>query len=112
MSGQIVSYRDAGTKGPKVGLFRRDRDVWHCGNRILKAFANCLDPDETPQNVASHQDQNYELLQSVQANQQSAQANQESAQANQESAQANQESAQANQESAQANQESAQANQE
>ncbi|KAH3897037.1 hypothetical protein DPMN_021221 [Dreissena polymorpha] len=24
-----------------------------CGNRILKAFANSLDPDETPQNVAS-----------------------------------------------------------
>ncbi|KAH3879797.1 hypothetical protein DPMN_003703, partial [Dreissena polymorpha] len=31
------------------------------GNRILKAFANSLDPDETPQNVASHQDPNYEL---------------------------------------------------
>ncbi|KAH3834677.1 hypothetical protein DPMN_108010, partial [Dreissena polymorpha] len=29
-----------------------------CGNRILKAFANSLDPDETPQNVASHQDPN------------------------------------------------------
>ena len=27
-------------------------------NRILKAFANSLDPDETPQNVASHQDPN------------------------------------------------------
>ncbi|KAH3787498.1 hypothetical protein DPMN_165622 [Dreissena polymorpha] len=26
--------------------------------RILKAFANSLDPDETPQNVASHQDPN------------------------------------------------------
>ncbi|KAH3822584.1 hypothetical protein DPMN_124368 [Dreissena polymorpha] len=25
----------------------------------LKAFANGLDPDETPQNVASHQDPNY-----------------------------------------------------
>ncbi|KAH3747276.1 hypothetical protein DPMN_181700, partial [Dreissena polymorpha] len=24
-----------------------------CGNQILKAFANSLDPDETPQNVAS-----------------------------------------------------------
>ncbi|KAH3863607.1 hypothetical protein DPMN_026595, partial [Dreissena polymorpha] len=23
-----------------------------CGDRILKAFANSLDPDETPQNVA------------------------------------------------------------
>ncbi|KAH3864182.1 hypothetical protein DPMN_027198 [Dreissena polymorpha] len=23
-----------------------------CGNRILKAFANSVDPDETPQNVA------------------------------------------------------------
>ncbi|KAH3893704.1 hypothetical protein DPMN_017854 [Dreissena polymorpha] len=29
-----------------------------CGNRILKAFANSLDPDETPQNMASHQDPN------------------------------------------------------
>ncbi|KAH3753994.1 hypothetical protein DPMN_188651 [Dreissena polymorpha] len=29
-----------------------------CGNRILKAFANSFDPDETPQNVASHQDPN------------------------------------------------------
>ncbi|KAH3691563.1 hypothetical protein DPMN_190806, partial [Dreissena polymorpha] len=24
----------------------------YCGNRILKAFENSLDPDETPQNVA------------------------------------------------------------
>ncbi|KAH3709240.1 hypothetical protein DPMN_068702 [Dreissena polymorpha] len=31
-----------------------------CWNRILKAFANSLDPDETPQNVASHQDPNCE----------------------------------------------------
>ncbi|KAH3712285.1 hypothetical protein DPMN_071979 [Dreissena polymorpha] len=31
----------------------------NCWNRILKAFANSLDPDETPQNVASHQDPNY-----------------------------------------------------
>ncbi|KAH3755133.1 hypothetical protein DPMN_189820, partial [Dreissena polymorpha] len=31
----------------------------YCGNRILKAFENSLDPDETPQNVASHQDPNY-----------------------------------------------------
>ncbi|KAH3769570.1 hypothetical protein DPMN_170843 [Dreissena polymorpha] len=30
-----------------------------CGNRILKAFANSLDPDETPQNVVSHQDPNF-----------------------------------------------------
>ncbi|KAH3720425.1 hypothetical protein DPMN_063324 [Dreissena polymorpha] len=29
-----------------------------CWNQILKAFANSLDPDETPQNVASHQDPN------------------------------------------------------
>ncbi|KAH3772348.1 hypothetical protein DPMN_173685 [Dreissena polymorpha] len=29
-----------------------------CWNQILKAFANNLDPDETPQNVASHQDPN------------------------------------------------------
>ncbi|KAH3753807.1 hypothetical protein DPMN_188457, partial [Dreissena polymorpha] len=29
-----------------------------CWNRILKAFANSLDPDETPQKVASHQDPN------------------------------------------------------
>ncbi|KAH3811777.1 hypothetical protein DPMN_140193 [Dreissena polymorpha] len=28
-------------------------------NGILKAFANILDADETPQNVASHQDPNY-----------------------------------------------------
>ena len=27
-------------------------------NQILKAFANSLDPDETPQNMASHQDPN------------------------------------------------------
>ncbi|KAH3781389.1 hypothetical protein DPMN_159216 [Dreissena polymorpha] len=32
---------------------------YQCGNRILKAFENSLDPDETPQNVASHQDPNY-----------------------------------------------------
>ncbi|KAH3856070.1 hypothetical protein DPMN_098650 [Dreissena polymorpha] len=41
---------------------RRARDqcvrVQRCWNRILKAFANTLDPDETPQNVASHQDPN------------------------------------------------------
>ncbi|KAH3808611.1 hypothetical protein DPMN_136968 [Dreissena polymorpha] len=29
-----------------------------CWNRILKAFANSFDPDETPQNVVSHQDPN------------------------------------------------------
>ncbi|KAH3850951.1 hypothetical protein DPMN_093427 [Dreissena polymorpha] len=33
----------------------RDKVCW---NRILKAFANSVDPDETPQNVASHQDPN------------------------------------------------------
>ncbi|KAH3808908.1 hypothetical protein DPMN_137268, partial [Dreissena polymorpha] len=33
-------------------------NVCQCWNRILKAFANMLDPDETPQNVASHQDPN------------------------------------------------------
>ncbi|KAH3701795.1 hypothetical protein DPMN_076791, partial [Dreissena polymorpha] len=33
-----------------------------CGNRILKAFANSLDPDETPQNVASHLDPNLDDL--------------------------------------------------
>ncbi|KAH3771279.1 hypothetical protein DPMN_172592 [Dreissena polymorpha] len=33
-----------------------------CWNRILKAFANSLDPDETPQNVASHLDPNLLLL--------------------------------------------------
>ncbi|KAH3847841.1 hypothetical protein DPMN_090173, partial [Dreissena polymorpha] len=33
-----------------------------CGNRILKASANSLDPDETPQNVASHQDPNFYIL--------------------------------------------------
>ncbi|KAH3820037.1 hypothetical protein DPMN_121781 [Dreissena polymorpha] len=31
-----------------------------CWNRTLKAFANSLDPDETPQNVASQQDPYYE----------------------------------------------------
>ncbi|KAH3862477.1 hypothetical protein DPMN_025444 [Dreissena polymorpha] len=31
---------------------------FQCWNRIVKAFANSLDPDETPQNVASHQDPN------------------------------------------------------
>ncbi|KAH3894463.1 hypothetical protein DPMN_018620 [Dreissena polymorpha] len=36
MSGQIISYRDAGTKGPKAGLSRRDRDVWHIN--ILTKF--------------------------------------------------------------------------
>ncbi|KAH3696474.1 hypothetical protein DPMN_083939 [Dreissena polymorpha] len=30
----------------------------NCGNRILKAFANSLDPDETPRSVASHLDPN------------------------------------------------------
>ncbi|KAH3838431.1 hypothetical protein DPMN_111840, partial [Dreissena polymorpha] len=30
-----------------------------CANRILKAFANSLDPDETPQNVASENDKGY-----------------------------------------------------
>ncbi|KAH3777178.1 hypothetical protein DPMN_178614 [Dreissena polymorpha] len=33
-------------------------ELFQCWNRILKAFANSLDPDETPQNVASHQDPN------------------------------------------------------
>ncbi|KAH3877618.1 hypothetical protein DPMN_001493 [Dreissena polymorpha] len=32
--------------------------LYQCWNRILKAFANSLDPDETPQNPASHQDPN------------------------------------------------------
>ncbi|KAH3791858.1 hypothetical protein DPMN_145349, partial [Dreissena polymorpha] len=36
----------------------RNLGLMHCGNRILKALANSLDPDETPQNVASHQDPN------------------------------------------------------
>ncbi|KAH3749361.1 hypothetical protein DPMN_183858, partial [Dreissena polymorpha] len=31
---------------------------YQCWNRILKAFANSLDPDEKPKNVASHQDPN------------------------------------------------------
>ncbi|KAH3791698.1 hypothetical protein DPMN_145187 [Dreissena polymorpha] len=34
----------------------------HCGNRVVKAFANSLDPDETPQNVASHLDPNCKPL--------------------------------------------------
>ncbi|KAH3869006.1 hypothetical protein DPMN_032162, partial [Dreissena polymorpha] len=33
-------------------------DNYACWNQILKAFANGFDPDETPQNVASHQDPN------------------------------------------------------
>ncbi|KAH3738536.1 hypothetical protein DPMN_045173, partial [Dreissena polymorpha] len=37
---------------------RTDTDTLKCWNRIVKAFANSLDPDETPQNVASHQDPN------------------------------------------------------
>ncbi|KAH3881591.1 hypothetical protein DPMN_005517 [Dreissena polymorpha] len=37
----------------------RLKKCFACWNRILKAFANNLDPDETPQNVASHQDPNY-----------------------------------------------------
>ncbi|KAH3805167.1 hypothetical protein DPMN_133463 [Dreissena polymorpha] len=32
-----------------------------CWNQILKVFANTLDPDETPQIVASHQDPNSHL---------------------------------------------------
>ncbi|KAH3770228.1 hypothetical protein DPMN_171512 [Dreissena polymorpha] len=48
--GTNESDTDLGTERP-----RRSR----CGNRILKAFANSLDPDETPQNVASHQDPNF-----------------------------------------------------
>ncbi|KAH3746463.1 hypothetical protein DPMN_180871 [Dreissena polymorpha] len=36
--------------------------VGQCGNRVVKAFANSLDPDETPQNVASHLDPNYRFL--------------------------------------------------
>ncbi|KAH3883569.1 hypothetical protein DPMN_007529, partial [Dreissena polymorpha] len=35
-----------------------DKPLEQCGNRILKAFANSLDPDETPQNVVSHLDPN------------------------------------------------------
>ncbi|KAH3842874.1 hypothetical protein DPMN_116378 [Dreissena polymorpha] len=34
------------------------RGNFKCGNRILKAFANSLDPDETSQNMASHRDPN------------------------------------------------------
>ncbi|KAH3702589.1 hypothetical protein DPMN_077613 [Dreissena polymorpha] len=29
-----------------------------CWNRIVKAFANSLDPDVTPKNMASHQNPN------------------------------------------------------
>ncbi|KAH3873448.1 hypothetical protein DPMN_036683 [Dreissena polymorpha] len=32
--------------------------IAQCWNRILKAFANSWDPDETPQNMVSHQDPN------------------------------------------------------
>ncbi|KAH3873283.1 hypothetical protein DPMN_036515 [Dreissena polymorpha] len=35
---------------------------FQCWNRIFKAFANSLDPDETPQNMASHQDPNCLLV--------------------------------------------------
>ncbi|KAH3897675.1 hypothetical protein DPMN_021868 [Dreissena polymorpha] len=35
MSGQIVSYRDAGTKGPKAGLSRRDRDAIPCTSQNI-----------------------------------------------------------------------------
>ncbi|KAH3706225.1 hypothetical protein DPMN_065610 [Dreissena polymorpha] len=37
------------------GGFMERRQCW---NRIMKAFANSLEPDETPQSVASHQDPN------------------------------------------------------
>ncbi|KAH3813272.1 hypothetical protein DPMN_141725 [Dreissena polymorpha] len=33
-----------------------------CWNRILKAIANSLDPDEMPQKVASHQDPNFVMI--------------------------------------------------
>ncbi|KAH3863916.1 hypothetical protein DPMN_026922 [Dreissena polymorpha] len=36
-----------------------------CWNRILKAFANNLDPDEMPQNMASHQDPNCAIASQV-----------------------------------------------
>ncbi|KAH3802670.1 hypothetical protein DPMN_156348 [Dreissena polymorpha] len=52
---QTDTYRDR-HRGEK----QSERDSRHCWNRILKAFANSLDPDETPQNVASHQDPNLE----------------------------------------------------
>ncbi|KAH3835125.1 hypothetical protein DPMN_108468 [Dreissena polymorpha] len=41
-------------------LMKYERET--CWNRILKAFANSLDPDEMPQNVASHLDPNYLLF--------------------------------------------------
>ncbi|KAH3872068.1 hypothetical protein DPMN_035281 [Dreissena polymorpha] len=44
---------------PNCDLFGIQLECW---NRILKAFANSLDPDETPQNVASHLDPNSILL--------------------------------------------------
>ncbi|KAH3749358.1 hypothetical protein DPMN_183855 [Dreissena polymorpha] len=40
------------------GIFKKE-DFYSRWNRLLNAFANSLDPDETPQNVASHQDPNY-----------------------------------------------------
>ncbi|KAH3807219.1 hypothetical protein DPMN_135554 [Dreissena polymorpha] len=42
MSGQIVSYRDGGTKDPKAGLSRRDRDVWHHETREVMAIAQAM----------------------------------------------------------------------
>ncbi|KAH3790196.1 hypothetical protein DPMN_168392 [Dreissena polymorpha] len=47
---------------PQTSLSWRLTASYACGNRILKAFANSLDPDETPQNVASHQDPNCPAL--------------------------------------------------
>ncbi|KAH3895602.1 hypothetical protein DPMN_019767 [Dreissena polymorpha] len=46
----------------KPGSGKTGLNPFSAGNRILKAYANSLDPDETPQNVASHQDPNCLLL--------------------------------------------------
>ncbi|KAH3747272.1 hypothetical protein DPMN_181696 [Dreissena polymorpha] len=60
-------YRDHGQNEMSVSIVEQlptkesqsTESMNECWNRILKAFANSLDPDETPQNVASHQDPNY-----------------------------------------------------
>ncbi|KAH3720759.1 hypothetical protein DPMN_063663 [Dreissena polymorpha] len=49
---------DSGQDGQTDSQQRYPQYPLECGNRILKAFANSLDPNETPQNMASHQDPN------------------------------------------------------
>ncbi|KAH3748749.1 hypothetical protein DPMN_183199 [Dreissena polymorpha] len=44
--------KEAGSDDEEANLDGDEINKRFCGNRILKAFANSLDPDETPQNVA------------------------------------------------------------